>query len=45
MEAKIADLQDKLNQSMQSGDEATQALRKQLQEVSEAFEQHKTKAR
>ena len=30
---------------MQSGDEATQALRRQLQEVNEAFDSHKTKAK
>ena len=40
----MAELQEKLNQAMQSGDEATQALRRQLQEVNEAFEKHKTKA-
>ena len=30
---------------MQSGDEATQALRRQLQEVNEALDSHKTKAK
>ena len=44
LNAKIAELQEKLNSAMQSGDEATQALRRQLQDVTEAFEKHKTKA-
>ena len=30
LEAKIADLQSQLNSAIQSGDEATNALRKQL---------------
>ena len=45
LEAKIANLETQLNNAMQSGDEATQALRRQLQEVNEAFDAHKTKAK
>ena len=41
LEAKIADLEKQLQLSMQSGDEATQALRRQLQEVTEEFSQFK----
>ena len=38
MEAKIASLEGQLAQAMQSGDEATQALRKQLADVTSAFD-------
>ena len=33
LEAKIASLEEKLTSAMQSGDEATQVLRKQLQDA------------
>ena len=41
MEAKIASLEGQLAQAMQSGDEATQALRKQLADVTSAFDDFK----
>jgi len=44
LQSKIAELEKKLHSAMQSGDEATQALRRQLQEVQEAFEQFKVKS-
>lgn len=38
LRAKIADLEQRLNQAMQSGDEATNQLRKELQDAKEALE-------
>ena len=38
LRSKIQDLQRQLDNAMLSGSEATQQLRKQLQEVTEAFE-------
>ena len=37
LEAKIANLEDKLANAMQSGDEATQALRKKLQDAEDSL--------
>ena len=45
LQAKIADLESQLNSAMQSGDEASKALRKQLQELQETFEIFKNKSR